>query len=178
MSDSVDRLEMVFNVSWPTFVILLPLALLFGFPLLSLAFVVVIAIGCLMLVSSLLTHLFSWLIYRDDPEYQELRARGVHPYWDLIPWPINSNSEIENTVQEEVPADGLATKICPSCQASVKEPVPGCFYTGVRCWQCNKVMRACPGCFNLVGEPVIGGFESPQGVSCPFCGLVMRPVGR
>ena len=37
-------------------------------------------------------------------------------------------------------------------------------------------VRACPGCFNEVDEPFVGAFENPQGVSCPFCGRVMRPA--
>ena len=30
-------------------------------------------------------------IRRDDPEFQEWKAKGGRPYWDSLGWPINPN---------------------------------------------------------------------------------------
>lgn len=52
-------------------------------------------------VSMLLTAIFtgvgwvvvtvgSQVILRDDPEFQEWKAKGGRPYWDSLRWPINT----------------------------------------------------------------------------------------
>lgn len=149
---------------------------------------VIAGVAILMLIGSVGTRIGAWLLLGDDPEYWQWRRDGFDPYFDNLPPPLNNDSwSVRLTGREELTTEwnpneasytdvnGLATLPCPSCQQQVKEPWIACFIEpGVACWHCGKTMRLCPGCANIVGEPVVGGFNQPQGVRCPFCEVVMQ----
>ena len=55
-----------------------------------------VVIGVSMLLTAIFTSvgwvvvtLGSKAILRDDPEFQEWKAKGGRPYWDSLGWPIN-----------------------------------------------------------------------------------------
>lgn len=155
-------------------------------------FLVVGVVAGMMLFFSLVCRIFGWLFLGDDPGYQQFRANGGDPYFDLtLPeginndsWAVRCGGQPEPDTAFEPPHDWLYQ--CNACGARNEFPHGACWHCGsnlappptsrfspsvnqgvpriLDCWQCHREVQ----------EMNPGDLEN-GGVMCPFCGAHMIP---
>jgi hypothetical protein len=192
---------MILRVSAIPWKLVLCICLLAGvFPTIGMLAIVVLSVGAFMLFIGFLVKCICNVFYADNTEYQKFRSGGGHPYWDLLPPPVNNDSQA-------VRAGGMPepqTEFTPPAEWHVQ-----CLTCGARnedhgvCWNCGANLGAtptpaprfriqrtpkpsanrrvlnprttdCPGCGRSVREQEFGCFEN--GVRCPYCATVMQII--
>jgi len=159
-------------------------------------FLVVGVVAAMMWMFSLICRIFGWLFLRNDQGYQEFRANGGDPYFDLtLPEGINNDSwAVRCGGKPEPQTDFVPPKSflyqCNTCGARNEFPHGACWHCGSNLSNgappsprfTPSVNRAVPGrildcwkCKREVQEANYGDLEN-GGVMCPFCGAHMIPA--
>lgn len=100
-----------------------------------------------MFISALLTVVlfggFAWLmtnlgmavLFGNNPKYQQMKNTGFDPYFNSLPWPLNSDSDITRETGIQEPNTNLVPPAdwkfqCPCCGVRVQHQIDVC-------WNCN-----------------------------------------
>ena len=114
---------MVWRVSMIPWKLLLCICLLLGImPTIGMLVVVIASVACSWGFIGFLVKCLCGSIYNGDPDYRKFRANGGHPYWSLLPPPINTDSlavragRIRRARTDFVPPSEWLIQ-CPKCGA-------------------------------------------------------------
>ncbi|PQO27591.1 hypothetical protein C5Y96_18870 [Blastopirellula marina] len=104
----------------------------------------VLGIGLLVLFVWAVVRLVGFVLFGNDPQYQEFINTGGDPYLDFLPPPFNTDADAQrlgvlNEPEHLYLNNGNRQSChCPFCNEVVWEISPGDFNGLVICWNCSQ----------------------------------------
>ena len=133
---------------------------------------------------SFIIQFLGFVLFGTEEEYKKGRARGWHPYWDLLPPPINNDCWAVRCGGIPEPRTSFTPpkdwgKQCMRCGARNEDFAD-------KCWECKATLLDppaptpdprycyCPHCNKKFYENKSG--ELDAGILCPFCHMLCRTL--